>query len=110
MIIFRLFPVLLSFLLLAAHFSRADQTVPVVVSLLVPVLFFIKRRYILRIIQVVLLAAGLEWIRAMLVYIEARKSIGDDWTRLAIILSAVALYTVLSGLFLQNRKIMDKYK
>lgn len=109
MIIIRLLPVIISFLLLAAHFSRADQTALVIISLLIPILLFIKRRIVLRLIQIILIAAGAEWIRSMLFYIDVRKTSGDDWTRLAIILTAVAIYTVLSGLLLQNRKIMDKY-
>lgn len=110
MIIFRLLPVIISFLLLAAHFSRADHTILVIITLMFPFLFFIKKRIILRIIQVVLIISGAEWIRAMLDYIEVRKAMGDDWTRLAIILSVVAIYTAASGLFLQNKKVMDKYK
>ena len=109
MIILRLLPVIISFLLLAAHFSRADHLILVIVALIFPFLFIIKRRIILRIIQVVLIISGAEWVRAMLIYIEARKSTGDDWTRLAIILSIVAIYTAASGLFLQNRKILDVY-
>ena len=110
MIIFRLLPVILSFILLAAHFSRAEQTILLIISLLIPTLLLIKKRIIIRIIQAVLLIAGAEWIRTMLNYIEIRKSMGDDWTRLAIILSVVAIYTAASGLFLQNQKILFRYK
>jgi hypothetical protein len=110
MIIFRLLPVLLSFLLIAAHFSRADQKILVIISLAIPFLLLIKKRVIIRIMQIVLLLAAAEWIRSMLIYIEVRKISGDDWTRLAIILSVVAIYTAASGLFLQNRKIMNNYK
>ncbi|MBI5010381.1 MAG: hypothetical protein HZB98_12195 [Bacteroidia bacterium] len=110
MILIRLLPVLISFLLLAAHFSRADQTILVIITLIFPFLLLIKKRFIIRIVQFVLLLAGTEWIRAMLDYIEVRKSIGDEWVRLAIILSVVAIFTAASGLFLQHRKIMDLYK
>jgi len=110
MIIFRLLPVLLSFLLIAAHFSRADQSILLIISLTIPFLLLIKKRIIIRIMQIVLLLAGAEWIRAMLIYIEVRQSSGDDWTRLAIILSIVAIYTAFSGFFLQNVKILNMYK
>jgi len=109
MIVFRLLPVIFSFLLMAAHFSRANQTVLVVISILIPSLFLVKRRIVLRAIQVLLIAAGAEWIRSMLVYIDVRKAAGDDWTRLAVIMTAVAFYTAASGLFLQARKVLDKY-
>ena len=109
MLIFRLIPVLISFALIAAHFSRADQPILLVISLAIPFILFIKKRIVVRIIQIVLIFAGAEWIRAMLSYIEVRKSVGDDWTRLAIILSVVAIYTAASGLFLQNKKILNSY-
>jgi peptidoglycan biosynthesis protein MviN/MurJ (putative lipid II flippase) len=110
MIIFRLLPVILSFLLVAAHFSRADQTIPAIVALIFPLLLLIRKRIIIRLFQVVLILAGAEWIRAMLGYIEVRKTLGDDYIRLAVILSVVAIYTAASGLFLQNKKILDIYK
>ena len=98
-----------SFLLLAAHFSRGNTFPLVVLCLSVPFLLFIKRIWVVRVIQVLLVLGGLEWIRAMLHYIDIRKSIGDDWTRLAIILTVVALYTGVSGLFLQTRKLKKVY-
>lgn len=110
MIILRLLPVLLSFLLIAAHFSRADQTIMVIISLAIPFLLLIKKRAIIRIMQIVLLLAAAEWIRAMLSYIEVRKLSGDDWTRLAIILSVVAILTAASGLIFQNKTILKMYK
>lgn len=110
MIVLRLLPLILSFVLLAAHFSRADLLPLVVLSLAIPFLFFIKKRWVIRSIQVILNFGGLEWIRAMLQYIDLRKSIGEDWTRLAIILTVVALYTAASGLFLQHKKILQAYK
>jgi hypothetical protein len=110
MIVFRLLPVILSFLLMAAHFSRADQTFLAIVSLIFPLFLLIKKRIIIRLFQVVLILAGAEWVRAMFSYIEVRKTIGDDYIRLAVILSVVAIFTAASGLFLQNKKILDIYK
>jgi hypothetical protein len=46
----------------------------------------------------------------MFSYIETRKTMDDDWTRLAIILSVVAICTAASGLFLQNSKLLNIYK
>ena len=43
-------------------------------------------------------------------YIEIRKQIDDDWTRLAIILFSVALVTLISGLLLLSKKVRKEYK
>lgn len=61
-------------------------------------------------IQIILVLGALEWIRAMLGYIEIRKSMGEDWSRLALILITVALLTALSGLVFRNRSLRKRYK
>lgn len=106
----RLLPVLLSFGLLAAHFSRADLLPLVIVSLAIPFLLFIRKAWVARTLQVLLLAGAAEWIRAMLGYIAVRKEIGEDWTRLAIILTVVALLTACSGLVFRGRALRKRYQ
>ena len=110
MVILRLLPVLLSFGLLAAHFSRADLFPLVIISLLIPCLLLVRRPWVARVIQVLLIAGAGEWIRAMMGYIELRKSIGDDWSRLAMILVTVALLTMLSGLVFRGKSLKTRYK
>lgn len=106
----RLLPVLLSFGLLAAHFSRAGMFPFVILSLLFPFILLIRRKWAARGIQALLLLGALEWIRAMFGYIEIRKSIGDDWGRLAIILVTVALLTACSGLVFRGRSLRKRYE
>jgi hypothetical protein len=107
--IVRLLPVIISFGLLAAHFSRAGILPLMILSLIVPFILLVKKAWVARIVQVLLLLGGFEWIRAMLGYIEARKAIGDDWSRLAIILGAVALFTALSSLLFQGKALSELY-
>jgi hypothetical protein len=106
----RLIPVLLSFGLLAAHFSRTNLFPLVILSLAIPLLLFIKKAWAARSIQFLLLLGAAEWIRAMFGYIGARKAIGDDWGRLAIILGAVALLTALSGLVFRGSHLKQRYR
>jgi hypothetical protein len=106
----RLLPVLLSFGLLAAHFSRANMFPLVILALLIPFLLLIRKAWVARSIQVLLLLGAAEWIRAMLEYIEIRKSIGDDWTRLAIILVTVAVLTACAGLVFRGKSLKLRYK
>ena len=106
---FRLLPVILCFALLAAHFSRAGLFLFVILSLGIPLLLLFKKSWAARIIQVFLLLGAIEWIHAMLGYIELRKTIGDDWGRLAIILVSVSLLTALSGLVFRGKSLKKRY-
>jgi hypothetical protein len=108
--IIRLLPVILSFVLLAAHFSRGDLFPLVIVCLLIPFLLLVRRAWMARSIQLLLLLGAGEWIRAMFGYIEARKLIGDDWGRLAIILVTVALLTACSGLVFRWKSLRRRYQ
>ena len=106
----RLLPVILVFGLLAAHFSRANMFPLVIVSLVIPFLLLIKRAWVARSIQLLLLLGAAEWIRSMFGYIEVRKSIGEDWTRLAIILVAVAVLTACAGLVFRGLSLKKRYQ
>lgn len=101
---------ILSFGLLAAHFSRADLFPLVIVSLAIPFLLLIKRAWAARGIQLLLLLGAAEWIRSMFGYIEVRKTIGEDWGRLAIILITVALLTACSGLVFSGKSLKKRYR
>ncbi len=107
--ILRVLPVILAFGLLAAHFSRADMLPAVIVSLLTPFLLLIRKAWIARSIQILLVIGALEWIRSMFGYIQVRKEIGEDWGRLAIILVAVALLTACSALVFRGKSLKKRY-
>lgn len=107
--VLRLLPVILAFGLLAAHFSRANIFPAVLVSLLTPFLLLIRKAWIARSIQILLLIGAAEWIRSMLGYINVRKEIGEDWGRLAIILVTVALLTACAGLVFRGRSLKKRY-
>lgn len=108
--IIRLLPVILSFGLLAAHFSRSGLFPLVILSIIIPLLLFFKKRWVPRIIQVLLIIGGAEWIRAMFGYIDLRIAIGEDWGRLAVILISVALLTACSALVFTGKSLKLRYK
>lgn len=108
--VLRLLPVLLAFALLAAHFSRADLFPLVMVSLAIPFLLLIKRAWVARVVQVLLVAGAAEWIRALFGYINIRKESGEDWTRLAIILIVVALLTACAALVFRGKALKKRYQ
>ncbi len=99
---FRLLPVLISFLLVAAHFFRAGQVFFVILMLCMPLLLLLRQSWVPVVIQVVLLLAAVEWLRTLINIAQLRVHTGEPWVRMAVILGAVALFTAASGLVLRN--------
>jgi hypothetical protein len=107
--IIRIILLILSFLILAAHFSRADNLVLMILCLLVPTLMFIKRRWVLLVIQILLYCGVFVWINTIIQLASERIDLGQPWLRMGIILSFIALITGLSGVLLNSNAIKKKY-
>jgi len=101
----RLLPVLISFLLVAAHFFRSGQVIFVTLVLCMPLLLLVRQSWVPRVIQVVLLLAAIEWLRTLIDIAQLRMHIGEPWMRMAVILGAVALFTAASGLVLRSASL-----
>ncbi len=97
MIILKLIPLILSSLLLGAHFLRADLTPLVFLALALPVFLLFKQQWATRLVQLCLVLGAVEWLRTLALFIADRRELGQPWTRLALILGAVALFTTLSA-------------
>jgi hypothetical protein len=106
---FRLLPVILSFLVLAAHFYRAELFALTAACLLLPFLLLLRRSWIPRLFQAVLLIGALEWLRTLYVFASMRVAFEQPWGRLALILGGVALFTALSGLVFRARTLRTRY-
>lgn len=98
----RLLPVVLSAVLLAAHFSRAGAPVGVALSLGGPLLLLVRRPWAARTVQAALLAGALEWIRTAAVLATGRVEAGQPWLRLVAILGAVAAFTGAAALVFRS--------
>lgn len=96
--ILRALPVVLSALVLAAHFYRARALPLATVALALPLLLLVRERWSARIVQAGLLLGAFEWIRTLAFFAGQRIEAGRPWARLALILGAVALLTGLSAL------------
>ena len=95
-----LIPILLSCLVLAAHFFRGDHTYLMLAVCAVPLLLLIRRTWALALVQAILIAGALEWVRTLFEIRAVRIDEGREWHRMAYILGGVALFTFLSGLTL----------
>lgn len=105
----RLLPVILSFLLLAAHFYRAGQILLVLVSLCLLLLLILRQSWVPRVIQVALLLGAAEWLHTLFKIIQVRMAYEMPWTRLGLILGGVALFTLMSALVFQGRSLRQRY-
>ena len=106
----KLSPVFISFLLIAAHFLRTGMYYIVLLLVAVPFLLLIKKLWVARTIQILLILASFEWIRTVIISIEERQAYGEQWTRLAIILGSVALFTAGSSLVFLFHSLKIRYK
>ena len=93
----------LSLLVLAAHFLRANVPFLVLVCLALIGLFTVRRPWARRTLQIALAFGALEWLRVMLNLAEMRQLKGEPWERMAIILGSVAVVAALAALALEAR-------
>lgn len=109
MMLLRVSPILLSALLLAAHFSRADNLPLMVLSLTFPLLLLVRKPWAARVTQLILVLGGVEWIRTLVVLAARRIEVGEGWVRLAVILGAVVVVTFSSALVFQRPAVRARY-
>jgi hypothetical protein len=101
--------VVLSLLVLAAHFLRAGALPVVGALLLLVALLFVRRPWAARTIQIVLVLGALEWLRTLYLLAGVRIDSGEPFLRLVLILGAVALVTLIAALSFQTRSLRRVY-
>ncbi len=105
MVILCLLPIVVSSLLIAAHFYRMGSTILVFIALLLPLLLLVRQGWARSTIRIYLFIAAAEWIRSLFAFIEIYERSGLAWTRLSFILGGVALFTFSSALLLSCRPL-----
>ena len=105
----RLSPVILSFLMLAAHFYRSGQVVLAAICVALLILLFFRKPWVPKLFQILLILGALEWLRSLYYFAAMRIAWDQPWTRLAIILGTVALFTALSGLVFNSKAVRARY-
>lgn len=108
--VLRLLPVILSFLLLGAHFYRAGLPVFTGLCAGALLLLLVRSAWIPRLFQLLLVLGALEWLRSLYFFAAMRVAFGEPWTRLAMILGGVALFTALSALVFRSKSLRDFYE
>lgn len=105
----KIFLVILSFLILGAHFLREGNLLLAILSVAAPCFLFIRKRWALVAVQTFLSCGALLWIFATIDLVQARMSQGMPWLRMAVILGAVAAFTAYSAWALNGSKFRQKY-
>ncbi|MDR3567004.1 MAG: hypothetical protein P4L43_03145 [Syntrophobacteraceae bacterium] len=94
----RKFPAVLSLVLLAAHFLRAQSLFFVAVNIGLTPLLFWKKRWLTQIVRIYLvLGCGL-WVYTASMIVMEREALGLPFAGAAIILGSVAILTLASAL------------
>lgn len=94
-------PAMLSILVLAAHFLRIGILPWVLLLLLLFPLMAVHRRWVMRVVQLVLLLGAAVWVKTLLDILGQRASQGLPWQRMAMILGSVAAVCVVAALLFE---------
>ena len=100
----------LAAVLLAAHFYRAGQIVPAALSVAALLLLAVPRAWAARVLQLVLVAGALEWLRTLAMFASARMAMGQPYLRLTLILLAVAAFTAGSAAVFRQSTLRRRYR
>lgn len=96
-------------LLLGAHFYRAGDYYVVALCLSVPLLFLVRVRWSLYLLQGLAYGAAACWVDTAMGIVELRRQFGQPWLSAAAIMLAVTLFTMVTGLLLNSRAIRQHY-
>jgi hypothetical protein len=110
MLFVRLLPVVLALLLLAAHFYRAGWLPLAALSVALLALLAVPRAWAARALQLALALGAIEWLRTLASFAAARMATGQPYLRLALILGAVAAFTLLAAAVFRQRRLRERYR
>jgi hypothetical protein len=105
----RIFLLVLSAIVIAAHFLRSASYIPMLICLAAPFLLFVKKRWSVLVIQALTVVAAIIWLLTLYGIIQQRIFEGRSWTASAIILGIVTAYTLLTGWLLNSPIMKEQY-
>lgn len=100
----------LSLAVLAAHFYRAGTWWLALASAGLLALLALPRAWVARLVQLCLLAGCVEWLRTAFALVHQRIALGQPWSRLVLILAAVALLTAVSAFVFRSARLKAHYR
>ena len=103
-------PIVLSLVILGAHFMRFGNLAGVFVFLGLIALLFVRRAWVARLMQVVLVLGALEWIRTLYELVQVRAALGQPFIRMTLILGVVVAVSFCSALLFQSPALKRIYR
>lgn len=103
-------PIVLSLVVLGAHFMRYGSEIGVIGALVLIALLFVRQPWVPRLLQVVLVLGALEWLLTTWGLVQMRAAQGQPFIRMAVILCVVALLTFGSALLFQTPTLKRIYR
>jgi len=94
----RIVLVILSALLLAAHFYRRGAEIVAAVCAVLPLVLLVPGAWARRSLQIALGLGAVEWLRTLWSLARVREAMGEPWVRMAVILGSVAVVTAVAAL------------
>lgn len=104
-----LLPVVLSALVLAAHFLRTSNVLAVLAVLALLPLLAVRRRWVVTVARVILLLGALVWLWTLSRFTLERVAVGQPFLRMVAILGGVAAFTALSPLVFRTGRLKARY-
>ena len=102
--------IVLSFVALGAHFVR-DGNMPFVAACLILIgLLPVRRILVARLAQAALVLGTLEWLWTLYRLVDVRVASEQPYTRMTVILVAVAAITLWSALLFETRTLRQVYR
>jgi hypothetical protein len=102
--------VVLSLLVLGAHFLRYGNDAGVALALAPIVLLFVRKPWAARIVQVILALGAIEWAHTLFELVQMRLAQGQPATRMAIILGTVIVVTITAALLFETQAMKRIYR
>lgn len=103
-------PIVLSFVVLGAHYMRYGSSLAVVGVAALIALLFVRQPWVARLLQVALALAAIQWAHTMYDLAQLRIAFGESPTRLVIILGTVAAVALCSALLFQTKTLRGIYR
>jgi len=103
-------PIVLSLVVLGAHFLRYGHDIGVIGSLALIVILLLRQPWVARLVQVGLVLGSLEWLRTLYSLVQVRAAMGEPAARMLVILGGVAFVTLVSALLFQTRPLQKVYR
>ena len=103
-------PVVFSLVVLGAHFMRYGASIGISGSMALIALLIVRRPWVVRLIQIVLIFGALEWVRTLYELVQVRAAHGQPFIRMVVILGIIVAVTFCSALLFQSPAMKRIYR